>query len=211
MKCAVFESWQNDLVTESAFKKHMEQCRSCRMQYDLDRDLLQQYAGLRTTTTVPQQWPAIEAALLAEKRRTRQQGWGVLAKAAAVLILVVGLGTGISIRPDDESTGLLGDHAVQNAQAREVWYENSIREMERQFDALAPVMNSGIASRFQNRLRTLDQHVERCRAARLGNPANARIQQSLLNALMEKQRTLQRMIETRRQMPLRPEMHRRIS
>jgi hypothetical protein len=211
MKCAVFESWQNDLITEAVFKKHMHECRSCRMQYDKDNDMLQHLAALRTTTPVPQQWPAIEAALLAEKRRSRLQAWGMAARAAAVFVMVVGLGAGISFRPGDDSAGLLSDHAVQNAQAREIWYEHSIREMERRFITLAPAINSGTTTRFQNRLRTLDQHVERCRAARLENPANARIQQSLLNALMEKQRTLQHMIQTRRQMPVRPEMHRRIS
>jgi hypothetical protein len=211
MKCAVFDSWQNDLITESVFKKHAEHCVACRLQYEKDNDIMQQFAAWRTLATAPQQWPAIESALLMEKKRTRHQVWSLLARAAAVFVLVVGLGTGISLQPTDESAGLLSDHAMQNAQAQESWYEHSIQAMEQQLHTLAPAMNSGSAFRFQNRLKTIDQHVERCRAAKLENPANAHIQRSLLNALLEKQRALQQMIHTRRQMPLRQEMHRRIS
>jgi len=211
MTCAVFDSWQRGRITEAVFRSHAGRCPDCRRQLEQDQRMMEPFAALPLSRPSAELWPAIEAALQQEQNRSHRSAWTLLARVAAVFIMAIGLAGGLYFRPGDQSAGLLSDQAMKNAQARQVWCERSIQQLERQLRTLTPARRDEWASRQQGRLKTIDQHLQRCRRASIENPANAHIQRSLLNALYKKQNMLQQIVQSSRQVPLQPEWQRRIS
>ncbi len=147
----------------AAARAHLAECEACRTELERLHQRVAALKALPTFSPPRDRWPLVRGALQMSKRHSRWQraGWGALA-AAAVLVLLVGI---------RGATGL----GVQEATAQEVdALVTESQELEQMLQALyragRPVdgMTAAAIADLEDRIAIIDLGIERAQAAAVG-------------------------------------------
>lgn len=100
MSCEEYQNFELGKIIESNFRKHLENCPECRKLVRQDEQLLGLAEALEQPVRAPLLWAKIENSLRSEKQRQARRKiqipkqFSMVLRIAALLVLVVGLGTG---------------------------------------------------------------------------------------------------------------------
>jgi hypothetical protein len=169
---------------------------------------------MRDYTDRPYLWARIERALSEQAaRKTRRKGWlsllpsiplgwQTVVAGAFVLVLTISAGWMIVHRPTpkvESDKSLLKSAALKNVENAEAAYVQAIDKLaeETRPQLLNPA--TPLLWNYQEKLAVLDSAIADLRAQAGLNPSNAQLRNQLLAMYQEKQRTLEEVLEARKQ------------
>jgi len=200
-----------------ALEVHAASCAQCAEEIAAWKSLSVAAGELRDTTASPDLWPRIERALAeqaASKARPNGRkswfsflpnfslGWQAALAGACVLVLTVSLGWVYILKPPQrgvEDQSLLKSSALKEVESAETAYEKAIDKLAAEARPQLDTPATPLLASYQEKLQVLDSAIDDLRAQAGLNPSNAQLRYQLLAMYQEKERTLQEVLEAKKQ------------
>jgi hypothetical protein len=203
MTCKRYEEYELGQIEENFFKEHARTCSECRKRLEEDDVLMKHVRSMSEPIEAPHLWERIERDLEAERRKEalerispRRQRMFRFARAAAVILIAVGLGYYIGVRTPVRDSKILTQTALQRVESLEREHIQAIAELEAQAEPVLAAMDLELALLYRDRLETIDAQIQSCREALAENPGNAHVRHYMLAALQDKRETLSELLRT---------------
>jgi hypothetical protein len=202
----------------AALEAHAAGCAECAEEVRAWNSLSVAAQELRDYSPSPALWARIEGALAEEDLRRRQRterkgwlsvlpvlspGWQTALAGAFVLILTVSTGwiywhqTHIGQSPNDQS--LLKSSTLKEVESAETVYEKAIHKLAAEAKPQLDDPATPLLANYHEKLLVLDSAIADLRAQAGLNPSNAQLRYQLLAMYQEKQRTLEEVLEMKKQ------------
>jgi len=201
----------------AALEAHAASCAECAEEMRAWKSLSVVAQELRDYAPSSALWPRIEKALAEEaarktERRERKSwfsflpgismGWQTALAGAAVLVLTVSAGWVYVHRGDhtgDADKSLLKSSALKEVENTESAYEKAIDKLAAKAKPQLETPATPLLANYQEKLLVLDSAIADLRAQAGLNPSNAQLRYQLLAMYQEKQRTLEEVLEAKKQ------------
>jgi hypothetical protein len=200
----------------AALEAHAASCAKCAEELRAWKSLSVAAQELRDYTPSPALWPRIERALEEAARnqmRSEPKGWlsflpsfslGWQTALAGAFVLILTISAGLvyfhhppHVREDDKS--LLKSHALKDVESAESAYEKAIDKLAAEAKPQLEDPATPLLANYHEKLLVLDSAIADLRAQAGLNPSNAQLRYQLLAMYQEKQRTLQEVLEAKKQ------------
>ena len=211
--------FENGTAAEwAALEAHAATCAECAEELRAWKSLSIAAEELRDYSPSPELWGRIERSLTEEEARRKQRaerkgwlwflpvlspGWQTALAGAFALLLTISAGWMYWHRADrvpgasDES--LLKSAALKEVESTEVAYEKAIDHLAAEAKPQLEAPATPLMASYQEKLLVLDSAIADLRAQAGLNPSNAQLRYQLLAMYQEKQRTLEEVLETKKQ------------
>jgi hypothetical protein len=201
-----------------ALEVHAASCAKCAEEVRAWKSLSLAAQELQDYTPSSNLWPRIERALAEQAVRDEQRakrrswfsflpdispGWQTALAGAFVLILTLSVGWVYVTRPPhgggttDDS--LLKSNALKQVESAETAYEKAIDKLAAEAKPQLDDPATPLLANYHEKLLVLDSAIADLRAQAGLNPSNAQLRYQLLAMYQEKQRTLEEVLETKKQ------------
>ena len=190
---------------------HVRECPACAQEWEAWQEIAAAAPALRKQWESPELWPRIRQSLeteaeKAERRRWwhsgsfRQLGLQWQAAAAALLLVLSGLGGWMMLRPSQPASveaerRLLTEQALDEIERSEGAYLKSIDKLSQLAAPKVRDPESAILSSYREKLLLIDSAIGELRNQVERNRFNAHLRQELLLIYQEKQRTLEEILK----------------
>lgn len=211
--------FENGTAAEwAALEAHAVTCAECAEELRAWKSLSLAAEELRDYSPSPELWGKIEGALREEEARKRQRaerkgwlwflpvlspGWKAALAGAFVLFLTVSAGWVYWHRgnhvPNGSDESLLKSAALKKVENTEAAYEKAIDNLAAEAKPQLETPATPLMASYQEKLLVLDSAIADLRAQAGLNPSNAQLRYQLLAMYQEKQRTLEEVLETKKQ------------
>jgi hypothetical protein len=200
-----------------ALEAHAASCAQCAEEVRAWKSLSAAAQELQDYSPNPALWPRIERALAEEAARKAQHpvrkgwlsflpvispGWQTALAGAFVLILTISAGwlyIHKPVVPESNDESLLKSKALQEVESAEVAYEKAIDKLAAEAKPQLEDPATPLLANYHEKLLVLDSAIADLRAQAGLNPSNAQLRYQLLAMYQEKQRTLEEVLEARKQ------------
>jgi len=200
-----------------ALEAHAASCAQCAEEVRTWKSLSTAAQELQDYSPSPWLWPRIERALAEESARKAQRaerkgwssfltvislGWQTALAGAFVLILTISAGWVYITKPtvrEDNDKSLLKSQALKEVESAETTYEKAIDKLAAQAKLQLEDPATPLLANYHEKLLVLDSAIADLRAQAGLNPSNAQLRYQLLAMYREKQRTLEEVLEAKRQ------------
>ena len=194
MDCKQYEEWDVGRLDGKRFRAHAQDCVDCQRHLHEDERLMALARSHQGTVEAPRLWLRIEKTLRDEQ--SHAYSWTPwIWKAAAVLLVGLGLGYALYRPTAPAPSGLLTDSALAQIEHAEREYIEAIAQLELQAQAKLSQLDPDLSLLYREKLDAISEQVELCREATEENPANAHVRRYLLAALQDKNSTLKELME----------------
>jgi hypothetical protein len=201
----------------AALEVHAASCAKCAEELRAWKSLSLGAQELRDYGPSPNLWPRIERALEDAARNPKRSepkswfsflpsfslGWQTALAGAFVLILTISMGWVYLRRPirDPNQTdqSLLKSQALKEVESAETAYEKAIDKLAAEAKPQLDDPATPLLANYHEKLLVLDSAIADLRAQAGLNPSNAQLRYQLLAMYQEKQRTLEEVLETKKQ------------
>jgi hypothetical protein len=203
----------------AALEAHAASCAACAEEVRAWKSLSAAAKELQDYSPNPELWTRIERTLREEGARGAQRaerkgwfsflrnipvGWQTALAGAFVLILTVSLSWILVIRepgdkPGKPDSSLLKSAALREVESAETAYEKAIGKLATEAKPQLDDPATPLLANYQEKLQVLDSAIADLRAQAGVNPSNAQLRYQLLAMYQEKQRTLQEVLEMKKQ------------
>lgn len=203
----------------AALEAHAASCAACAEEARAWKSLSVAAKGLQDYSPSPELWTRIERSLREESARKPQRaerkrwlsflpdisvGWQTALAGAFVLVLTVSLSWILVIREPGVKSGkpdssLLKSAALKEVETAETAYERAISKLATEAKPQLDAPATPLLANYQEKLQVLDSAIDDLRAQAGLNPSNAQLRYQLLAMYQEKQRTLQEVLEMKKQ------------
>lgn len=211
--------FEDGTATEwAALEAHAAGCAVCVEEVRAWKSLSLAAKELQDYSPSPELWRRIERALVEEDARKPQRaerkrwfsflpnvplGWQTALAGAFVLILTVSAGwmilRGPVVKPSQPDSSLLKSAALKEVESAEAAYEKAIDELAAEAKPRLETPATPLLANYHEKLLVLDSAIADLRAQAGLNPSNAQLRYQLLAMYREKQRTLEEVLETKKQ------------
>jgi hypothetical protein len=203
-----------DAALIAAARDHARQCGACAAELRFWEDLSAAARSLHREWESPALWPRIAAQMRAEsgaESRNAERAWWTWLMgwrfAAAVLMLAILVPiswyawSAFHTAPPPvgrtaASERLLNEQALSEVERAEAEYIRAIDALSARATAVIDEPTSPLSMALRERLIAIDAAIVECRAALERNRFNAHLRRELLSIYREKQRTLEQMLES---------------
>lgn len=201
----------------AALEAHAASCAQCAEELRAWKSLSLAAQELQDYTPNPNLWPRIERALEEAARNPKRPehkswfsflqsaplGWQTAAAGALVLILTISAGW-LYLRPPYDGgsltdKSLLKSSALKEVESAESAYERAIDKLATEARPQLDTPATPLLANYHEKLLVLDSAIADLRAQAGLNPSNAQLRYQLLAMYQEKQRTLEEVLEARKQ------------
>jgi hypothetical protein len=204
-------------VEWAALETHAAGCAVCAEEMRAWKSLSVAAKELQDYSPSPELWTRIERALAkdtAQKARRVERkswlsflpvisvGWQTALAGAFVLILTVSAGWIYIHKPRvrvDSDQSLLKSNALKEVESAESAYEKAIDKLAAEAKPQLDTPATPLLANYHEKLLVLDSAIADLRAQAGMNPSNAQLRYQLLAMYQEKQRTLEEVLEARKQ------------
>jgi len=203
----------------AALKAHAASCAVCAEEVRSWKSLSVAAKELQDYSPSPELWTRIERALVEEDARKAQRSerkkwfsflpnisvnWQTALAGAFVLILTVSVGlklfwSGGDVAPVQQDQTLLKKAALKEVESAENAYEKAIDKLAAEAKPQLDDPATPLMANYHEKLLVLDSAIDDLRAQAGMNPSNAQLRYQLLAMYQEKQRTLEEVLEARKQ------------
>jgi hypothetical protein len=200
----------------AALEVHAASCAKCAEELKAWKSLSLAAQELQDYTPSPNLWPRIERALEEAARNPQRSepkswfsflpsfslGWQTALAGAFVLILTISAGlVYFHHRPDSgtDDKSLLKSQALREVESAESAYEKAIDKLAAEAKPQLDDPATPLLANYHEKLLVLDSAIADLRAQAGLNPSNAQLRYQLLAMYQEKQRTLQEVLEAKKQ------------
>ncbi|HEY6945337.1 MAG TPA: hypothetical protein VI431_09385 [Candidatus Acidoferrum sp.] len=203
----------------AALEAHAAACAACAEEVRAWKSLSVAAKELQDYTASPELWARIERALVEEDARKARRtegkrlfsflpsisvGWQTALAGAFVLILTVTAIWVTTIRdtgvpPGTKDSSLLKSAALKEVESTEGAYERAIDRLAAEAKPQLDTPATPLMASYHEKLLVLDSAIDDLRAQAGLNPANAQLRYQLLAMYQEKQKTLEEVLETKKQ------------
>jgi hypothetical protein len=201
----------------AALEVHAASCAECADELRAWKSLSLDAQELRDYRPSPNLWPRIEHALEEAVRNPQRSehknwlsflpslsvGWQTALAGAFVLILTVSVSWIIlrppTVTPGKEDSSLLKSAALKEVESTESAYEKAIDKLAAEVKPQLDTPATPLLANYHEKLLVLDSAIADLRAQAGLNPSNAQLRYQLLAMYQEKQRTLQEVLEAKKQ------------
>lgn len=202
----------------AALEAHAAGCTLCAEEVRAWKSLSTAAKELQDYSVSPELWARIERALREEDARTAQRAerkgwfaflpsfsasWQATLAGAFVLILTVSAGWMYLhrpiIEPSSSDSSLLKSNALKEVESAETAYEKAIDKLAAEAKPQLATPATPLLANYHEKLQVLDSAIADLRAQAGLNPSNAQLRYQLLAMYQEKQRTLEEVLETKKQ------------
>jgi hypothetical protein len=201
----------------AALEVHATSCAKCAEELRAWKSLSLAAEELRDYTSSPNLWSRIERALEEQAAQNAKRSgpkswlsflprfslaWQTALAGAFILILTISAGLMYIHRPpsggeDDKS--LLKSRALRDVESAEAAYEKAIDKLAGEAKPQLDDPATPLLANYHEKLLVLDSAIDDLRAQAGLNPSNAQLRYQLLAMYQEKQRTLQEVLEAKKQ------------
>jgi hypothetical protein len=200
-----------------ALEAHAASCAQCAEEVRVWKSLSIAAQELQDYSPSPSLWPRIERALAEEAARKVQRAvrkgwlsflpvispfWQTALAGAFALILTISAGWLYIHKPhvrEDNDPSLLKSQALEEVESAESNYEKAIDKLAAQAKPQLEDPATPLLANYHEKLLLLDSAIADLRAQAGLNPSNAQLRYQLLAMYQEKQRTLEEVLEAKRQ------------
>ncbi len=200
-----------------ALEAHAASCAQCAEEVRAWKSLSIAAQELQDYSPSPSLWPRIERALAEEaagkvRRPVRKgwlsflpvisPGWQTALAGAFALILTISAGWLYIHKPkvrEDNDPSLLKSQALQEVESAETVYEKAIDKLAAEAKPQLEDPATPLLANYHEKLLVLDSAISDLREQAGLNPSNAQLRYQLLAMYQEKQRTLEEVVEAKRQ------------
>ena len=211
--CKEFEKLLSEGISEltDAAAAHLRGCRACAEEWQAWQEVAQAAPALRKTWESPELWPRIRQSLEAEAQKAERWRWwrrgGFLqlslqwqAAAAAIVLVLAGLGGWMMLRPPREASvagdqRLLTERTLDEIERNETAYLKSIDKLSQLAAPKVQQAESPILASYREKLLLIDSAIEELRSQVERNRFNAHLRRELLLIYQEKQHTLEEVLK----------------
>jgi len=211
--CREFEKLLSEGITElpDSAAAHLRECSACAEEWRAWQDIAEAALGLPKQWESPELWPRIRQSLEAESEKTARRRWwpgGAFrplslqwqAAAAAVLLVLFGLGGWMMLRPSrpawvDGDRRLLTERALDEIERNEAAYLKSIDKLSQLAAPKVQHAESAVLASYREKLLLIDSAIGELRNQVERNRFNAHLRQELLLIYQEKQHTLEEVLK----------------
>jgi hypothetical protein len=201
----------------AALEVHAANCANCAEELQAWKSLSLAAQELQDYRPSPNLWPRIERALAEQTVRDEQKakrswfsflpdislGWQTTMAGAFVLILTFSVAWVYVTRPphggDTADNSLLKSGALKEVESAESAYEKAIDKLAAEAKPQLETPATPLLANYHEKLLVLDSAIADLRAQAGLNPSNAQLRYQLLAMYQEKQRTLQEVLEAKKQ------------
>jgi hypothetical protein len=200
----------------AALELHAASCAKCAEELRTWKSLSVAAEELRSYTPSPNLWPRIERALEEAVRNQKRPepkswlsflpsfslGWQTALAGAFVLILTISAGLVYfhhSPGGGEDDKSLLKSQALKDVESAESAYEKAIDKLAGEVKPQLDDPATPLLANYHEKLLVLDSAISDLRAQAGLNPSNAQLRYQLLAMYQEKQRTLQEVLEAKKQ------------
>ena len=202
----------------AALEAHAASCAECAEELRAWKSLSVAAKELQDYSAGSELWARIERALLEEEPRKARQaerksllsflpnlsaGWQTALAGAFVVILTVSAGwmyvRWTSVKPSSAESPLLKSAALREVENTESAYEKAIDKLAAEAKPQLDDPATPLLANYHEKLLVLDSAIDDLRAQAGLNPSNAQLRYQLLAMYQEKQRTLEEVLEARKQ------------
>ncbi|HYL85736.1 MAG TPA: hypothetical protein VE263_16015 [Candidatus Angelobacter sp.] len=198
----------------AALEAHAVSCVECAEEVRAWKALSVAAQELRGDAPSPALWPRIERALAEEATRKAERkrwlsflpgfsmGWQTALAGTAVLVLTISAGwfyTHRSSQPGDADKSLLKSSALKEVESTEGAYEKAIDKLAAEAKPELDTPATPLLASYHEKLQVLDSAINDLRSQAGLNPSNAQLRYQLLAMYQEKQRTLEEVLEAKKQ------------
>jgi hypothetical protein len=200
----------------AALEEHAASCPLCAEELRAWKALSVAAEEQRDYSDSPSFWPRIERALAEEAARTAQRAkrqsrlsflpsfspaWR--ATFAGALVLALTISGWLILRPPSQpvenDNSLLKSSALKEVESTETAYEHAIDKLAAETKPQLENPSTPLLANYHEKLLVLDSAIADLRAQAGMNPSNAQLRYQLLAMYQEKQRTLEDVLEAKRQ------------
>ena len=196
---------------------HSANCPACAEELNAWKSLSVAAQQMRDYTDSPSFWPRIERALAEEAVRKAQRAerwswlsffpriplrWQTAVAGAFVLVLTISAGWIYFHQRDrvvESDKSLLKIAALENVERAEAVYVQAIDKLAEQTKPQLENPATPLLANYHEKLVVLDSAIADLRAQAGLNPSNAQLRHQLLAMYLEKQHTLEEVLEARKQ------------
>jgi hypothetical protein len=203
-----------------ALEAHASSCVECAEEVRAWKSLSTAAQELRDYSPSPWLWPRIERALAEEAARKAHRaehkgwwsflpvlplGWQTALAGTLVLVLTISAGWIYIHKPlkpkvrEDNDASLLKSQALKEVESAESTYEKAIDKLAREAKPQLQDPATPLLANYHEKLLVLDSAIADLRAQAGLNPSNAQLRYQLLAMYQEKQRTLEEVLEARKE------------
>jgi hypothetical protein len=201
----------------AALEEHAASCPLCAEEVRAWKALSVAAKELRDYSDSPSFWPRIERALAEEALRKAQRAerkswfsflpsfspaWQTAFAGALVLVLTISAGWYYLHPPkkgQPTDSSLLQSSALKEVESAETAYERAIDKLAAETKPQLENPSTPLLANYHEKLLVLDSAIADLRVQAGMNPSNAQLRYQLLAMYQEKQRTLQEVLEAKRQ------------
>jgi hypothetical protein len=200
----------------AALEEHASSCAKCGEELRAWKSLSLAAQELRDYTPSPNLWPRIGRALEEAARNPKRfepkswlsllpafsPGWQTALAGAFAIILTISAGLVYFHHPPGggaEDTSLLKSNALREVESTESAYEKAIDKLAAETKPQLDDPATPLLANYHEKLLVLDSAIADLRAQAGLNPSNAQLRYQLLAMYQEKQRTLQEVLEAKKQ------------
>ena len=201
----------------AALEAHAASCAACAEEVRAWKSLSVAAKELQDYSPGPELWARIERSLREEDARKTQRaerrrwfsllpnisvGWQTAVAGTFVLILTVSVSWIVrqrSLPPGPQDQSLLKSAALKEVESTERAYEKAIDKLAAEAKPQLDHPATPLMANYHEKLLVLDSAIDDLRAQAGLNPSNAQLRYQLLAMYQEKQKTLEEVLETRKQ------------
>jgi hypothetical protein len=200
----------------AALEVHAASCAKCAEELRAWKSLSLAAKELQDYGPSPNLWPRIKRALEEAARNPKRSkpkswlsflpgfsfGWQTALAGAFALILTISAGLVYFHHPPDGGTddkSLLKSQALKDVESAETTYEKAIDMLAAETKPQLEDPATPLLANYHEKLLVLDSAIADLRAQAGMNPSNAQLRYQLLAMYQEKQRTLEEVLETKKQ------------
>lgn len=202
----------------AALEAHAAGCAACAEEMRGWKSLSVAAKELQDYSASPKLWTRIEHALIEEDARKAQRaerkrwlsflpgisvGWQTALAGTLVLILTVSVSWIVIHRPiadqGPQDSSLLKSAALKEVESTERAYEKAIDKLAAEAKPQLEEPATPLMANYHEKLLVLDSAIDDLRAQAGLNPSNAQLRFQLLAMYQEKQKTLEEVLETKKQ------------
>jgi hypothetical protein len=196
----------------AALEAHASKCASCRAEVDAWKGLSRAATELHAEWDSAWLWPRIERALAEDSARRRSSRWARFAdrlrlaplgwQTAAAGLLLAALTAGAvwfiaPPTPDPGNIALLPDPVVREVERAEAAYEQAIDKLDTQARPQLENSSTPLLASYREKLQVLDSAIAELKSEARMNPGNGHLRRQLLAMYLEKQHTLEQVLEAK--------------
>jgi hypothetical protein len=197
-----------------AFEAHAGDCAACAEDLRAWKALSVAAEELRDYDPSPALWPRIERALAAQAAVKNERSnwlkfwqhvplsWQTAAAGALVVAMAVSIGWFVqrgSGPKEPDNGALLKSKALAEVERTESAYMKAIDKLAAETKPQLDAPATPLLANYQEKLLVLDSAIDDLRAQAGMNPSNAQLRYQLLAMYQEKQKTLEEVLEAKRQ------------